>query len=171
MMDTPNQTIKYIQNVHAAEQAACDMLEGMSEDQSLPPETRTTISNGLAEGKQRIGMLEQRLKSIGSDTSDMKDWLTGAAAKIGDWMKGGSDSERETQDLIKVHSGAHFLHASYCALDSFSKAIGDTQTASLGQRFASQCEQFGQSVIPLVMASAAQSGPRSSEQIASQSRY
>jgi ferritin-like metal-binding protein YciE len=155
MEDTRDRTIRYLQDLHAAEKGAEDALEGLTRDDDTPGEVRTMASEALQNTRSRVNAIDRRITELGGDTSGMKDWGNTAMAKISDLFGSAHDDEDKlTQDLIKSHAGAHLIHGSYRALCSFCEATGDAQTLQLAQTNAMQVKTYAETALTAVDAAA-----------------
>jgi ferritin-like metal-binding protein YciE len=71
--------------------------------------------------------------------------------KVSDLMNAAHDDyDKTTQDIIKAYSTEHFEIGMYTSLIAFAQAIGDTETAALGQEIMAEEEEAARRLYPLI---------------------
>jgi hypothetical protein len=155
MESTLNRTIRYLQDVHAAEKLAEDLLDNLASDKEAVPEITLASAVAAKECVARRETISARLQALGGQTSGMKDLANSVAGVIGDIANAGHDrNDKITMDAIKSHGALHVLHASYMALGSFAKLVNDAETETIAAQHGEQAMKAAESLIPAIEASA-----------------
>jgi ferritin-like metal-binding protein YciE len=155
METTLNRTIRYLQDVHAAEKVTEDLLDKLSGDGEAVPEIRLVAGEGATECEKRRETVGARIQALGGQTSGLKDWTNSAMGVLSDIFNSGHDrTDKITMDAIKAHAALHMLHASYSALASFAGYVNDAETASIAERYSRESMMAAERLIPAIDASA-----------------
>jgi ferritin-like metal-binding protein YciE len=132
MADIKDRLVDYVQDAHAMERNSLKMLESMLKTTD-DPEMRQVIEHHRTETEQHIQRLEQRLKSMGKDTSTIRD--TGAL--LGSTFKGLLDKVRSEKPSKNARDGyvtESVEVAAYELLCRLADRAGDAETASIARQ-------------------------------------
>lgn len=155
MESTLNRTIRYLQDVHAAEKLTEDLLDKLAEDDEAVSEMRVIAGDAAKASLKRRETIAARLTALGSQPSGMKDWTNSFMGVMSDVANAGHDrADKITMDAIKSHAALHMLHASYAALASFSTMVNDTDTEHIARTYSHEAMESGNTLIPAIEASA-----------------
>lgn len=155
MESTLNRTIRYLQDVHAAEKLTEDLLDKLADDDEAVPEMRSIAGDGARGCERRRETIAARLQVLGSQPSGMKDWTNSVMGVASDIANAGHDrADKITMDAIKSHAALHMLHASYAALGSYSKLVSDAETEVIAGKHSHEAMSSAETLIPAIEASA-----------------
>lgn len=155
MESTQNRTIRYLQDVHAAEKLTEDLLDKLADDDEAVPEMRSIAGDGAKECVRRRETVAARLHALGGQPSGMKDWTNSAMGVMSDIANAGHDrADKITMDAIKSHAALHMLHASYAALGAFAKMVNDSDTVEIAEKHSHEAMSSAETLIPAIEASA-----------------
>lgn len=155
MESTQNRTIRYLQDVHAAEKLTEDLLDKLADDDEAVPEMRSIAGEAATACVKRRETVSARLLVLGSQPSGMKDWTNSVMGVASDIANAGHDrADKITMDAIKSHAALHMLHASYAALGSFAKLVNDAETQEIAGKHSHEAMLSADTLIPAIEASA-----------------
>ncbi len=155
METTQNRTIRYLQDVHAAEKLTEDLLDKLADDDEAVPEMRSIAGDASRECVKRRETLAARLLSLGGQPSGIKDWTNSFMGVVSDVANAGHDrGDKITMDAIKSHAALHMIHASYAALAAFAKVVNDLDTETIASKHSHGAIDSANALIPAIEASA-----------------
>lgn len=155
MESTLNRTIRYLQDVHAAEKVTEDILDKLADDGEAVEEMRLVSGEGARETASRRETVAARLTALGGQPSGVKDFANSTMGVLTDMFNAGHDrNDKITMDAIKAHSALHMLHGSYSALEAFATLVNDPETASIATTHANEAMLAAERLIPAIKASA-----------------
>ncbi|MES2405659.1 MAG: ferritin-like domain-containing protein [Pseudomonadota bacterium] len=120
--------VDWLRNAHAMEVQAEAMLKGQAGRLEHYPEVRARVEQHVTETQQQARDVEQCLKSLGEDTSTLKD-TGGKAMALMQAMGGMVTSDEVIKGAIASYAFEHMEIASYTALIAAAQAAGETQVA------------------------------------------
>lgn len=155
-MESPtHKTIRYLQDLHAAEKVTEDILDKLADDAEAASEVRVSAAECARECQHRQESISARIKVLGSERSALKDFANSAMGIVSDIFNSGHDrTDLITMDTIKAHSAIHLVHGSYCALEAFCEMLGDRETAGLANLYRKETELAAARLVPAIEASA-----------------
>lgn len=150
-----NRTIRYLQDVHAAEKVTEDILDKLADDGEAVAEIRLVAGEGVRECLKRRETIAARLAALGGQASGAKDFANSTMGVLSDIYNAGHDrNDKITMDAIKAHSALHLLHGSYNALDAFTTLVNDPETSSIAATHANEAMMSAERLIPAIRSSA-----------------
>ncbi len=138
--DIGAKVVGYIQDAHAMEGNVLVMLESMiasTQDDAM----RQRLEQHRDETRGQQQLLEQRLQSLGVDTSVVKD----VPAILGALGKGLVDAVRGDKPGKNVRDGyvtEHLEIAAYQLLERLARSAGDEETAAVARRIRAEEEEM-----------------------------
>lgn len=155
METTLDRTIRYLQDVHAAEKLVEDITDKLADDEDAVAEVRLVAGEATRECERRRESVAARIQTLGGQISGMKDWTNSAIGVLSDIFNSAHDRpDKITMDAIKAHAALHMLHASYTALGSFGNYVNDVDTAIIAERHANEAMMAAERFLPAISASA-----------------
>lgn len=155
METTQNRTIRYLQDVHAAEKLTEDLLDKLADDDEAVPEMRSIAGDASRECVKRRETVAARLQVLGGQPSGIKDWTNSVMGVMSDVANAGHDrGDKITMDAIKSHAALHMIHASYAALAAFAKLVNDPDTEAIASKHSHEAMDSANTLIPAIEASA-----------------
>ena len=142
--------IRYLDDAWAVEKALVAALKDMADEVNDPQvkalfEEHRTVTHAQEEA------LEARIRALGQEPSGGKGFFNQMVAKIGDVLHAAHDEyDKTSQDLMKGYATENFEMAMYEALESYSTAIGDTETATLARQHHQQEKEASEKIWPLI---------------------
>ncbi|HJP98644.1 MAG TPA: ferritin-like domain-containing protein [Rhodanobacteraceae bacterium] len=125
--------LDWLRNAHAMEKQAEKMLEGQAKRLENYPEVKARIEQHITETKRQARDVEQCLKSLGEDTSALKD-TGGKAMALMQAMGGMTMSDEVIKGAIASYAFEHMEVASYTVLIAAAHAAGETEVAHTCER-------------------------------------
>lgn len=155
MESTKAQTIRYLQDLHAAEKLTEDILDKLADDAEAVATVRTVAAEGVRESTMRRETLEARVRSLDGNLSSLKDFANSTMGVLSDIFNSGHNrADKITMDTIKAHAALHMLHGSYCALSEFATAVNDPDTQQIAERYMEEAMASADRLMPAIRASA-----------------
>ncbi|MBC8065088.1 MAG: DUF892 family protein [Chlorobia bacterium] len=155
METNQNRTIRYLQDLHAAELVTDDVLDKLADDAEAVTTIRVAAGNCAKECERRRETLAARLSLLGGQASGMKDFTNSALGVLSDIYNAGHDrTDKVTMDAIKAHAALHMIHASYAALHVYATSAGDSETADFALKYRDEAMKSAETLIPGIEASA-----------------
>lgn len=155
MENVRDQTIRYLQDLHAAEKVTEDILDKLADDAEAISSLRVVAGESVLECVNRRETIAARVAALGGSISSMKDFANSTLGVLSDiYNAGHSRADKITMDAIKAHAALHLLHASYCALNVFTQQSGDSDTAEIASRYLTESTTSAERLIPAIEASA-----------------
>jgi ferritin-like metal-binding protein YciE len=126
------QVVKYLTDVHGAEENAIAMLR-TGADTVDDHRITAVLREHLAETEEHERLVRARLEGLGESPSKLKDLAAkGGALLSGMTAKGAPDSTGKV--VIQAFAFEHLEIASYRMLRTVAVNAGDTETAALAER-------------------------------------
>ena len=146
--DVKHRTIRYLQDARSAQatiESANNSYINDTDDQNLK-----TLFNGIAtQVKSQAQRLDARINVLGGDESGTKNFIGSVMAKAAEVLHGAHDEyDKNTQNLIKAYTAAHGNRAMFESLIAWANAIGDSETATLGQQLQQENAATAEQVFP-----------------------
>ncbi|HVX05937.1 MAG TPA: ferritin-like domain-containing protein [Rhodanobacteraceae bacterium] len=120
--------VDWLRDAHAMEMQAEAMLKGQAGRLEHYPEVKARVEQHITETRQQARDVEQCLKSLGEDTSALKD-TGGKAMALMQAMGGMVTSDEVIKGAIASYAFEHMEIASYTVLIGAAQAAGETQVA------------------------------------------
>lgn len=120
--------VDWLRNAHAMEMQAETMLKGQAGRLEHYPEVKARVEQHVTETQQQARDVEQCLKSLGEDTSALKD-TGGKAMALMQAMGGMVMSDEVIKGTIASYAFEHMEIASYTVLIAAAQAAGENQVA------------------------------------------
>ena len=121
-----------VRNLHAAENQAVQQLSRQVERLENYPELESRLRRHIDESKSQAQRLESILKRHGSDTSGIKEAVTGM---VGNVMAAVHSAMQD--EVLKNHftntAYEHYEITAYTSLIAMAEAVGDTQAVPVLQ--------------------------------------
>jgi ferritin-like metal-binding protein YciE len=134
MEATQERLVRYLKDAWAVEKSVVTAMKDMAEEVD-DPRVRSHFEEHRQVTHRQEEELEARIRDLGEEPLGGKGLLNQIVAKIGDALHAAHDvQDKTTQDLMKSYATEHFEIAMYTALESYSRAVGDSQTAELAHR-------------------------------------
>ena len=127
----------WLRNAHAMEMQAESMLKGQASRLEHYPEVKARVEQHITETQQQARDVEQCLKSLGEDTSSLKD-TGGKAMALMQAMGGIVMSDEVIKGTIASYAFEHMEIASYTVLIAAAQAAGETEVAHACERILQQ---------------------------------
>ena len=131
--ETKDKTVRYLNDAYAAESGGASEIQQVSKD-ATDADVKATLNDHATQARIHADLINARIQSLGGDKSEAKsgfNTLIGKASHLANIFH--DDSDKQTQDVIKLLSLAHFRAGAYSSLNAYSKAVGDAETADLAQ--------------------------------------
>lgn len=129
--------IDWLRDAHAMEKQAESMLKGQASRLEHYPEVKARVEQHITETQQQARDVEQCLKSLGEDTSALKD-TGGKAMALMQAMGGMVMSDEVIKGAVVSYAFEHMEVASYTVLISAARAAGETEVAHACERILQQ---------------------------------
>ena len=123
MKDTKKEIADWLRDAHAMESNLVNMLEGQVESLSAYPELQRNVARHAEESKRHALLVEDALKSLGEDTSALKDAVakfTGMMSPLGVGMA----SDAPVKIVLANYAAEHFEIACYRSLQTAAELAG-----------------------------------------------
>lgn len=127
----------WLRNAHAMEMQAESMLKGQANRLEHYPEVKARVEQHVTETRQQARDVEQCLKSLGEDTSSLKD-SGGRAMALMQALGGIVMSDEVIKGAIASYAFEHMEIASYTVLIAAAAAAGETEVARACERILQQ---------------------------------
>lgn len=127
----------WLRNAHAMEMQAESMLKGQASRLEHYPEVKARVEQHITETQQQARDVEQCLKSLGEDTSSLKD-AGGKAMALMQAMGGIVMSDEVIKGAIASYAFEHMEVASYTVLIAAAEAAGESEVAHVCERILQQ---------------------------------
>ncbi len=155
MENTFERTVRYLQDLHAAEKACEDLLWGLSKRTDGDIDFRELAEKGVVMSRARTVLLSKRIADLGGQTSNIKDWMNTVVGQMGDIRTIGHDNvDKNTMDLVKAYASCQSLLGIYTALASFASASNDQTTRTLAEDGRERCREFALDILPHIESTA-----------------
>lgn len=125
--------VDWLRDAHAMEQQAESMLKGQASRLEHYPEVKARVEQHITETQQQAREVERCLKSLGEDTSALKD-TGGKAMALMQAMGGMVMSDEVIKGAVVSYAFEHMEIASYTVLISAARAAGETEVAHVCER-------------------------------------
>jgi ferritin-like metal-binding protein YciE len=153
-----DRTIRYLQDLHAAEKMTLDILDKLADDAEAVSGLRLTAGEAAKECSNWMQTISARVQTLGGNLSGMKDFANSALGVLSDIFNSGHDrADKITMDAIKAHAALHLVHGSCCALKSYAGSTGDPETTAIAERHCTESKNAAERLISGIEASAVQS--------------
>lgn len=140
--------IRYLDDARAAEKALVSALRDMANDAN-DPVVKALFEEHASLTHTQEELLEERIRALGSEPTNMKSFMNQMMAKASDLMNTGHDDyDKTTQDLMKAFATENFEMAMYESLEAFASAVGDHETAQLARRIHEQEKETADRIWP-----------------------
>jgi ferritin-like metal-binding protein YciE len=150
MEHTRDRLIRYIQDAQAAEVGIARTLEGFLDDGDNEM-VRSLLRDHVAVTKNQANRLEQRLRTMGAETSAGKGFFNSLLGRVSEIMHGAHDDyDKVTQNLIKAYATEHLEIGMYTALIAYARACNDEETATLAEEILAEEEEAAERIFPLI---------------------
>lgn len=123
----------WLRDAHAMEMQAESMLKGQASRLEHYPEVKARVEQHITETQQQAREVEQCLKSLGEDTSSLKD-TGGKAMALMQAMGGIVMSDEVIKGAVASYAFEHMEIASYTVLIAAARAAGETEVAHVCER-------------------------------------
>lgn len=123
----------WLRDAHAMEMQAESMLKGQAARLENYPQLKARIEQHITETQRQARDVEQCLKSIGEDTSALKD-TGGKAMAMMQAMSGVVMGDEVIKGTLVGYSFEHMEIASYTVLIAAAEAAGEREVASVCER-------------------------------------
>ena len=151
MENSQEQLARYMQDLHAAERGLEDILKGHVEHVDTPSTVRQACSAAAQAARTRMAAIDLNLTRIGGTAGSVRGLVNRAAIAFSDmWSMSHDATGKMTMELIKSHAAAHLIHASYFALHSYAKSIGDQMTEQLAEQGIRDSAATAKSLLPMI---------------------
>jgi len=151
MENTNEKAIRYLKDLHAAESGTADIFEGLSKDDDLEADLRSSAAGWYQHTQSHQTAIQQRLQALGSDNSGTKDFINNVLSKASDILNIGHDDEDKlTQDLIKAYAAVSLNVGAYESLRAYSATIGDHDLSSFAEKGRSEDEGLAKDVLKAI---------------------
>lgn len=127
----------WLRSAHAMEMQAESMLKGQASRLEHYPEVKARVEQHITETQQQARDVEQCLKSLGEDTSSLKD-TGGKAMALMQAMGGIVMSDEVIKGAIASYAFEHMEVASYTVLIAAAEAAGEIEVAHACERILQQ---------------------------------
>jgi ferritin-like metal-binding protein YciE len=126
------QVVKYLADVHGAEQNAIEMLS-TGADSVEDDQLASALREHLEETKEHERLVSERLEALGESPSKLKDLAAkGGAMVSGLTAKAAPDTTGKV--AIQAYAFEHLEIASYRMLRTVAERAGDQETVGLAER-------------------------------------
>jgi ferritin-like metal-binding protein YciE len=133
----PQQTIvAWLNDAYAMEQSLVSTLEGHAKDAKEFPQVQSVIERHVEATKQHANMVQQCIERLGGDTSTIKAGMAkmmGTVQGAGSNLLGAKEQDTLVKNALTEDASEHFEIASYTALMTAARTIGDMETAQICQ--------------------------------------
>jgi ferritin-like metal-binding protein YciE len=129
--------VDWLRNAHAMEMQAETMLKGQAGRLEHYPEVKARVEQHVTETQQQARDVEQCLKSLGEDTSALKD-TGGKAMALMQAMGGMVMSDEVIKGAIASYAFEHMEIASYTVLVAAAQAAGESEVAHVCENILQQ---------------------------------
>lgn len=123
----------WLRDAHGMEMQAETMLKGQAARLEHYPQLKTRIEQHITETQRQARDVEQCLKSIGEDTSAMKD-TGGKAMAMMQSMGGMVMGDEVIKGTLVGYSFEHMEIAAYTVLIAAAEAAGESEVATVCER-------------------------------------
>ena len=130
MNDPRSEIADWLRNAHAMESNLAEMLEGQTERLAHFPKFQQVVANHARETRHHIEWVEGALRSIGEDTSLLKDGVATLAGIISP-LAAGMACDAPVKIAISNYAAEHFEIACYRSLVAAAELAGYPQVASV----------------------------------------
>ena len=169
MENTRERLVRYLDDAWAVEKGLIPILNDMAEGAN-DPQIKAMFEQHRMVTHQQEEALEARIRALGEEPSGGKGFFSQFLSKVADFMHHAEDDyDATTQHLMKAYATENFECAMYQALEAYSTAISDTETASLARQLHQQEKQAAEMVWQMIEPAAirpAQFAPVASQDIA-----
>lgn len=134
---SPDMLGNWIKDAYAMEAAQIIMLKGIKKDFKGDKEISDKIERHLKQTESHKKDMEKCLEIIGEKPSKSKE-IIGRVAGIGPAIDTKLFKDKKVKNMLMMHSGEHFEHASYLALSTAAEAMGKKNIATTANRIAKE---------------------------------
>jgi ferritin-like metal-binding protein YciE len=136
--DTRHRLLRYLNDAHAMEVGGLTALQD-SADRTADPEARSLFNELSGIARTQIDRLAARIESLGGNVAVNKSLFNSMLAKGHRLTNAFHDqADKDTQEVIKAAGMSWLEVGAYTSLSAYSRAIGDEQTATLGDTLAEE---------------------------------
>jgi ferritin-like metal-binding protein YciE len=130
MTDKRSELADWLRDAHAMEKNLAEMLEGQVERLAHFPRFQQAVASHAQETRRHAGLIEGALRSIGEDTSALKDRAAQIAGLIGAFT-GGMACDAPVKFILSNYAAEHFEIACYQALVAAAESAGYPEVVSV----------------------------------------
>lgn len=136
--DTRHRLLRYLNDAHAMEAGGFTALQ-VSADRAADAEARSLFNELSGIARTQIDRLAARIEALGGNVAVNKSLFNSMMAKGHRLTNAFHDqADKDTQEVIKAASLSWLEVGAYTSLSAYSRAIGDEQTATLGDTLAAE---------------------------------
>ncbi|MDX1931208.1 MAG: DUF892 family protein [Capsulimonadales bacterium] len=148
--DAREKLIRYLNDTHAAEEAAIPSMEAIR-DEAIDADLKRAIEQHIAVTRSQADRLEARIHALGGTVNRAKS-LVNTVIGVGSHLVNlfHDKEDKQTQDLIKATALEQFEVSTYAALETYAESVGDSETARLAREIGAEEEQARQTLARLV---------------------
>lgn len=126
MPDPRDHLLSWLKDAHAAEEQAVTMLSNLAGRIENYPELKARIEQHVEETRRQSTRVEECLRSLGSDTSMLKDAGTKLMG-LGQGLSGIFTSDEIAKGVLASYTFEHMEIASYRMLIAAARQVGEPQ--------------------------------------------
>ncbi len=126
MTKTKQILVTWLRDAHAMEQASVDTLDRLADRLSRNPPLAVRFREHWRESVSQVEHIETCLKSLGSDTSTLKD-LTSRFMGIAQAYAVAVLPDEQVKDCLSAYASKHFEIATYVSLGSAARELEEPE--------------------------------------------
>ena len=149
MNDEKTEIADWLRDAHAMESNLVHMLEGQVERLSDFPELQRAVSEHAEESRRHARWLEDALKSLGQDTSMLKEGIARLSGMLGP-LGIGMASDAPVKIVLSNYAAEHFEIACYRSLKSAAELLGFPGIAQICGRILEDEERMAALLEPAI---------------------
>ena len=138
-----NHLIAWLRDAHAMEAATIDNLERLIGRAEAYPALKSQLQRHLEVSRRQKEEIEQQLKTLGSDTSTLKDLAMRLTGRIEPLLSGITPDDMP-KHCIAAHSWEHFEIGSYRSMLGAAQEMGMTDLQQMCERFIGEEQEMAQ---------------------------
>ena len=148
--DTKARTVRYLNDAYAGRSGGAHEIQEVS-GAATDADVKAILNDHATQARIHADLINARIQTLGGDKSEAKatfNALIGKASQLSNVFH--DESDKQTQDVIKLLSLAHFRAGAYASLNAYAKAVGNSETADLAASLMQEDLKGGDQLLKLI---------------------
>lgn len=131
------QLITWLKDAYGMEKMQLKMLDQFIDDFENDGEIRDRLEEHKRQTESQRDRVEQSLEKLDESPSKIKEMassMMGTSQGMGTTFSG----DTRVKDMLMIHAGEHFEHASYMGIKEAAEQLGETEIAEMADQIAAE---------------------------------